>query len=366
MQRFSLWVSALAATLIVAGCGGSGGEAGGNKLGFTSIASFGDSLSDAGTHAVGSIAAIGGGRYTVNSGNPAVPTKIWLDHLSAQLGLPAPCAAVTGLNPLNPFALIPGGGAAAVTNRAGCTNHAQGGSRITNPVGPGHPLTAPQSSSVVGQLTYPLTRQVSEYLSRNGGSFSNKTLVTVLAGGNDIFMNGGLVQASVITPTTAVLNMATAGTELANLIKNEIVGKGAKHVLVLNLPDVSSSPNGLEAGTEGAAFTNQMVQAFNNALSAGLAGVPGIAFGDAYSTSRDQFSNAAAYGLSNTKNRACSTTYSPLTNPLSGAAIGCNVGNVISGDVSRYLFADDVHPTAYGHQLLAQYAAKVMATAGWL
>jgi outer membrane lipase/esterase len=34
--------------------------------------------------------------------------------------------------------------------------------------------------------------------------------------------------------------------------------------------------------------------------------------------------------------------------------------------VSRYQFADDVHPTPYGHQLLAQFAASELAKAGWL
>ena len=108
-----------------------------------------------------------------------------------------------------------------------------------------------------------------------------------------------------------------------------------------------------------------MVQAFNASLTAGLAGVSGVTIADAYTTSRDQFSNAAAYGFTNTTNRSCSTTPA-LTNPLLGSALGCNPANVVAGDLSRYMFADDVHPTPYAHQQLAQYAAKVMATAGWL
>ena len=40
--------------------------------------------------------------------------------------------------------------------------------------------------------------------------------------------------------------------------------------------------------------------------------------------------------------------------------------NVIKGDISHYAFADDVHPTPYGHQLLSQFASKLMAQAGWL
>jgi outer membrane lipase/esterase len=39
---------------------------------------------------------------------------------------------------------------------------------------------------------------------------------------------------------------------------------------------------------------------------------------------------------------------------------------VIKGDISHYAFADDVHPTPYGHQLLSQFASRLMAQAGWL
>ena len=37
-----------------------------------------------------------------------------------------------------------------------------------------------------------------------------------------------------------------------------------------------------------------------------------------------------------------------------------------ASEFSHYAFADNVHPTPYGHQLIAQFAAKVLASAGWL
>jgi outer membrane lipase/esterase len=399
MKAFKCLVGAAVAAALVAGCGGGGGGgvASENKQGFTSLVSFGDSLSDAGTHAVGSVAVLGGGRYTINSGNPAAPTKIWLDLIATQYGLPAPCPAVTGLNANGSFALVPTGGPAAVTAKAGCTNHAQGGSRVTNPIGPANAALPASAGGEVGQLTYPITQQISQYLSRNGGSFGGKTLVTVLAGGNDIFMNGGAVSAAAgggagavgagviagwtngadalagtlaaggATATNAAVaqalaTMSQAGAALANQVKTEIVGKGAKYVLVINLPDVSSSPYGIENPTA-APLVNQMVQAFNASLSAGLAGVSGVVVGDAYTTSRDQYNNPSQYGASNSTSRACKRA---PANPLDGASLVCNSTNVIAGDVSKYLFADDVHPTPYGHQLLAQFASSVLAKAGWL
>lgn len=393
MKHIKQIVSASLAALLLASCGGGGeGAASSNAVGFTQIASFGDSLSDVGSYAVGSVAALGGGRYTINSGNQAAPSKIWLDLISTQLGLPAPCAAVKGLNSRSPF-----GAPVTRSTQAGCTNYAQGGSRVSNPIGPANAALPDSAGGAVGQLTEPVTTQISNYLAANGGSFGTKTLVTVLAGGNDIFINGNGVSAAAgggaaavgaavvagwsngsdalagtlfaggttatnAAITQAVTAMSQAGTTLANQIKTEIVAKGAKYVLVLNLPDVSSSPYGIENPTA-APLVNQMVQAFNASLSAGLVGTAGVAVGDAYTTSRDQFSNPAAYGGSNSRNRACKRA---PDNVLNGASLICNSTNVIAGDVSKYLFADDVHPTPYGHQLLAQFASKVLATAGWL
>lgn len=397
MKKFKWLIGAAVAAALAAGCGGGGGESSANKIGFTSLVSFGDSLSDAGTYAVGTVAAVGGGRYTVNSGT-ATPTKIWADFVSGQFGLPAPCAAVKGLDGLaaQGFAVPP-------TNQATCTNYAQGGSRVTNPVGPGNKALG-GGNAVLGQLTYPLTAQVAEHLSRNAGAFNPKALVTVFAGGNDVFMQGAVAgAAAAIDPTspatiaafsntaaniggwsaaeinavftggqTAVVNgllanMAKAGGEQAALIKTQIIGKGAKYVLVVNLPNVGATPSGVEGGSQTAALSTAMAQAFNQGLFAGLNGVAEVAYADAFTTSTDQFNNPSAYGLSNVTSRSCKAG-APATsgNIFGGASLVCNPSNVIAGDISRYGFADDVHPSPYGHQLLAQFASKVLAAKGWL
>ena len=391
MRTLKPWLAGLAAAGLLAACGGGDtGVASSNTTGFNALVSFGDSLSDTGTYSVGTVALLGGGRYTVNTGDPAKPAKIWLDLVAAQYGLPAPCSATTGLNSRPPF-----GAPVAVVNTTTCRNYAQGGSRVTAPVGPGHAALPDSSGGLVGQLTYPVVTQIANHLALVGGSFSGRELVTVMAGGNDAFMNGAAVAAAAaggmgaagaatiagwpdaeiaaVLPGgaaavaaasgSAVAAMARAGAELAAAIKTDIVGKGAKRVLVMNLPDLASSIYALE--NPGAApLMAALVNAYNSQLAAGLAGVAGVQMGDAYATSKDQFANPAAYGLSNVTQRACSQD--PAKNPLGGTSLVCNPANLAAADVSRYLTADDVHPTPYGHQLLAQYAFKVLASAGWL
>jgi outer membrane lipase/esterase len=397
MKAFKRWVGAVSligAALLLASCGGGGGEAASsNPKGFTKMVSFGDSLSDTGAFAVGTVAALGGGRYTVNSGSATAPTKIWVDLLSQQMGLPVPCSATTGLNSRAPF-----GAPVAVVNYPNCFNFAQGGSRVSAPIGPANTALPDSAGGAVGQLTYPVTQQITNYLAANSNTFTTNTLVTVLAGGNDIFMNGngvssaaaggsGAVGAGVVAGwtngadalattlglggttatnaaiTQAVTTMSAAGTRMANEIINNIIGRGARYVVVVNLPDVSSTPYGLENPTA-APLVLQMVQAYNASLQAGLAGRSEVIIVDAYTSSRDQFVNPANYGLTNSTNRSCST--STAVNPLGGASLVCNVNNTIAGDVSRYAFADDVHPTPYGHQLLGQLVGRAMQIAGWL
>jgi outer membrane lipase/esterase len=370
--RGALAATALAAAALVAGCGGgASADLSTAKLQFSGLVSFGDSLSDVGAYGVGTVAALRGGRYTVNSGT-ATPTPIWVDYLASAIGTSAPCPAQTGLNSRAPF-----GAPVAVANNNACTNYAQGGSRVTNPVGPAHAALPDASGGAVGQLTVPVVTQINNHLTRNGGAFRGTELVTVLAGGNDVFMNLGalgptiaaMMQAGVPAAkaqqdatTAAVGEMGKAGGEAAAYIKSLILGKGAKYVMVINLPNVGATPFGLEQGANTAALATLMAKTYNDQLAAGLQG-SGVLLVDAFMQSTDQFQNPATYGLTNVTKRACDTN--PAKNPLGGASLICSPANVIAEDVSKFGFSDDVHPSPLGHRLFYQFAAVQMAKAGW-
>lgn len=378
MGHFKLLAGALGAALLVSACGGGGDGNQTPAVKFTSMVSFGDSLSDVGTYKVGTVAALGGGLYSVNGIGGAIgvsptPSKNWTELVAVQLGQPAPCPAQTGLD-----------GAAAqgfsvpVTNHAGCLNYAQGGSRVTNPVGPGNKLLG-GGNAVLGQLTVPVVTQISNHLSAVGGSFNGTELVTMAAGANDVFINLATISptvtalvgsgmdvttATTTASTAAVTAMGTAGAELAVYIKTQIVGKGAKYVAVVNMPDVSKTPFAYaqDAATQG--LINLMTTTFNTQLQNGLTGTPGIRIVDAYSDNRNQAANPSHYNLSNVTTPACNLA-SPSPNAL-GSSLVCNTSNVIAGDTSRYLFADTVHPTPYGYKLFAQLVTKELVLAGWL
>ncbi|TXT36358.1 MAG: putative lipase/esterase [Comamonadaceae bacterium] len=467
MRQFKILGVAMAAALLVAACGGGGGD--GNQspaVSFTSVVSFGDSLSDAGSYKVGPIAASGGGMFTVNGitgalGADPTPSYNWAQLVSAAATGKVSCAAHTG-----------GFGVARSALVAGCTNYAQGGSRVTDPKGVGNTVGA---GYITGPMTEPVATQIANFAA-DGGKFTGKELVTVLAGANDLFgatdalktaataaggtalatslvtqlvagapaanqaaaqgaiglaiqteaakttatattiitaavtaaathaatngyVNTATANAATIGATagaaattaastyaattgaaTAMTSMATAATALATSVKG-MLASGAKYVLVVNIPDVSQTPMALATITYNADGTvkdnsqQKLVLAlttqFNTTLQTALNGTAGVVFVDAFAENQRQLADPAHYALTNVKNVACNLTQpgnilATSTTTADGSSLVCNSKNVIAGDTSHYLFADSVHPTPYGHKLLAQYAIQKLVFAGWL
>jgi len=166
---------------VLAGCGsGSGSGDQTLKTKFSAQVTFGDSLADVGTYQVGGVKAMGGGKFTINGDNtainPALTGKNWTELMAAQLGLPAPCPAETGLD--GDASL---GFSVPVVLHAGCYGYAMGGARVTNPVGPNNKLTG----SSIGALTLPVVTQIQNHLTAVGGKFKGDEMVFVMAGGND-------------------------------------------------------------------------------------------------------------------------------------------------------------------------------------
>jgi phospholipase/lecithinase/hemolysin len=208
-------------------------------------------------------------------------------------------------------------------------------------------------------LTDPVVNQINRHLTAVGGSFAADDLVLVLAGGNDVFMNLAFVGAGAMTPTAAVTAMGTAGAELAGYVKALIVAKGAKYVVVVNLPDVSQTPFFITTPASTQGLVQTMSTTFNSQLSAGLAGTAGVVYVDAFTQGQDQNAHPAQYSLTNVTAMAC--------DPVKVASsLMCTAATLIAGDTSHYQFADGVHPTPYGYQLLAEFVAAQMAKAGWL
>ena len=358
MHQFK-FASMLLMAMILASCGGGNSNVPA-KPKFSSQVSFGDSLSDVGSYRVG--IGIGTGEFTVNAAS-GVPTN-WTELTAPQFGLAAPCAAETGVD--NGSGATPGtptGSVIPVANNAACTGYAQGGARVTSPIGIGNKALGSGGFF----LTVPVATQISNHLTAHGGSFSGNEIVFVMAGANDVFYQVALVSAGAITSASAVAAVQTAATELAADVNNQITGKGAKYVVVMNVPDIGSTPQvtsianaTVQAQTK--ALFDALVTAFNATLKASLPDSANVLNVDAFTASHDEVANKDKYLLSNVTATACNLA---VTNNTSFFCTSLNSLTLNTGDVSHYLFADAVHPTPYGHALFAQYVLQAMTNKGW-
>ena len=391
MKTIKLALTGIAVATFLTACGGGGDSSGGafdTRIRFTQVVTFGDSLSDVGSYQVGTIAALGGGKFTVNG----VTNNIWSQTLAASLGAGTQCAAQTGLLPNN------GVTGAAVVNNPLCNNYAQGSSRVTA-VGSGPNGVALQKAPFnqvnLGLIADSIQNQMNRHLTKVG-AFGATDLVTVNGGGNDFFMQlGGLGAAATggaaaqgsaslagwpaatiaavgaggadavnAASGAAVTAMGQAGTELATYVKTLIVSKGAKYVVVRNLADINGTPLGLAFSAPTKQISTAMTTNFNNNLKQGLAGVAGVIYFDDYARGQAISANPSAFGYSNATGAACGPDAFSAPGDTVGSSIICTAKTLVPGDTSKYFFADSVHPTPFAAQGTSAFTVDLMRKSG--
>jgi outer membrane lipase/esterase len=318
---------------------------------FSEVISFGDSLTDAGN--VGTLNGLPpGSSFTTN-----------LDPVYAQI-----LSSLFGLgNQTNRSPLIPGssgtnfayGGACAISN----------GTAIAAPI-PGLPTFTCSNSPG----SFSLMTQFSTHLAANGGVADPDALYTYWAGANDIlsatsviapggflpngsilyqyiYLNGGNpANASAIAQTVAGQAGATAAGEVAFL-----QSKGAKTIVVFNLPDLGKTP--LNVGTANATGATALSTIYNLQFAAGLATAQdGIVAINTFAIINEVTANPAAFGFTNTTGKAC-----PASSLICGPA---SSGYPTQPSSDTYLFADDIHPSGRAHALLANVVYATITAPG--
>jgi phospholipase/lecithinase/hemolysin len=176
--------------------------------------------------------------------------------------------------------------------------------------------------------------QIHTYLDLDAGTFSSTTQVILWGGANDIFAAYYAGENMFAAVTSAVDNLGQHIETLA--------GGGATQFLVPNLPPLDLTPIGYELSPLVRSIVNLLCDQFNTGLSTELdrlrselsVTIEGI---DTHGMFLDAIANPSAYGLTNVVDRAMTASEGT--------------------DISGYLFWDDVHPTTYGHQILADAIA---------
>ena len=380
-RNLRLLAATLAAAAVLAGCGGGGGTEP-PRASINRVTVAGDSLADVGTF---------GFKFTVqNAADPVAGFPIFPQIVASDFGVTTQC---------NFFSISP----ATLTltgTHAGCTNFAVGGAEIL-PASPNGPGSVPF--------------QLATALQANGGAYTATDLVIVDGGGNDAAeavssylaaakgnaaplqaflareLDAATISAGLAQPNGAATLIGLYMQKLADTyyaaVKANTLDKGATHVAVLNMPDVTLTPklqqvltgvtasSGATAAAQLQGATQQWIGAFNAELAAKVAGDGRIALVPFYADLTDEITHPADFALTNVTTPACpvtgvdSTTGLPTYNfptCTSAALDAAPPAGLSAGWWKSYAFSDSFHPTPYGHRLLAASVSRAIARAGWL
>ncbi len=255
---------------------------------FSRIFVFGDSLSDTGNF------------YQLSGGAPPAPYfqgrfsngRVWVEQLADALGM--------NITPGDNYAV---GGATT-----GFSNYKDG----------------------FNGRDYPgLLDEIASFTATRNAAEAQGALFVVWAGANDFFvaLESGQAPADLI------------GNGVGNTVLaiQQLWQSGARHILVVNLPDLGLTPFARALNIE--APVTQLSAAYNQALDSALdslasMGIPTIRV-DAFATLQEMANQPAQFGFTN------------VTDPLM----------YVGGNPAQFLFWDPVHPTTTGHAVFAEAAA---------
>lgn len=392
MKTWKYALGALGTALLVAGCGGGGGETA-SQTGVTSVKVYGDSLMDSGVF---------GKKFTIQSDAGTSPFLVFPERVAAAFG-------ITNLCPFFKFT----GTTFAPT--AGCTNFSVAGGRVNNLT---NSTPAFRSNAIPFSITFQLAAGASSLAATDavivdGGSNDLADIAGAFGGATTPAGVGAYLDTlSTLLSTTTVgtiVGAAPTATSLANAggayaqalakslagsVKTNVLAKGVSKALVVNSSDITLTPRfqavlgGIAAGPGGAAQAAQFqavvqawTKAYNDALVQEFAGTSAQIF-DFYAEGAKVFANPAQFGLTNIKTPACPVVVGGIDTTTGQASLNeaptvavCRPSymstNLPAGETSpdwwkSYAFSDNFHPTPALHQLIAQAISVQLARAGWL
>jgi phospholipase/lecithinase/hemolysin len=274
------------------------------------IYAFGDSLTD-----VGNV-------YTATGGAaPAAPYvnkqftngNVWVQDLASDLGL-APLKA----------------------SLLGGTDYAYGTAESG--------VTAFNTSAANADLTG-ATGQLAQYQATHATADPN-ALYTIWIGSNDL--------SDILTGQLPSQYGGDIGAVVGNIYSavGTLAGMGAKNFLILTVPDLGKTPEVLAGGPAESAGASFLSSSFDTALTNGI---PGLAAADSvnisvlntYALVDTIVANPSSYGFTN-------VTQPCLTGEVEYA------GGTPCANPSQYLFWDQLHPTAAGHEIVADEALALV------
>ena len=283
---------------------------------------FGDSLYDNGQ--------FNGTRFT---------NRVGPDYRTSPFGPVSPDFVASGLN-------LP----EAAPSRDGGTNYAVGGNESMQTllsVNAATTYLSPYALDRPGSGLDPSFNSLFYNLQLSGQSLARNAIYILDGGGNDI-------------GNFKVTNDASAAVVATNMVDaaNALKGRGAKYVVITNVPDFGLAPAGISVSE----FATTMAGKVNSQIQQQVGGENILIF-DAFSMIQEVVANPQAYGL-------------PLTTTqISRACFSASTGNCAQGnsdakidganpDPDQFFFNDPLHPTTIGQQISGDYLLSLLQAPG--
>jgi phospholipase/lecithinase/hemolysin len=276
---------------------------------FSALYAFGDSLSDTGNDYILSLGLLptdviySHGRFT----NGAV----WVQDLAKKLGLGAVKPSLNGGN-----------------------DFAYGGAETgQEPLHDVSPIDLPS--------------QLAQFLVDDPHPKAN-ALYTLTIGANDLL---DAIPVYATDPGSAIADVQAAVSNEISFISG-LADDGAKNFLIMNVPDLGKTPE--EAGAS--ANATYLSSLYDTDLASSLQTLSAadhlnVYLLDAFTLIDQGVADPAKYGFKNVTTPVWTGDYE---NPLSGTL------NAHGKAQNTYLFFDHLHPTAHGHEILADAAIKAL------
>lgn len=206
-------------------------------------------------------------------------------------------------------------------------------------------------------VLFTLRREIKTYLSTHGDKASEDTLFVVWIGANNYLG----------VPSEIEQTLTDVNTGISHGLQT-LVEKGAKHILVLNLPDLGKTPAAMEFGSIDTLtyFSTQHNDALLKTVDDFKQTYPDVdwIYFDMHHAFSDVLEHAEDYGITNVTG-TCSNSIADELSRTSVLKMVANVKPGLSVDgCDGYLFFDLVHPTAHAHRILAEKARIMLDAAG--
>lgn len=207
------------------------------------------------------------------------------------------------------------------------------------------------------EVFFTLRREVNAYLLAHQDQASPNSLYIIWIGANNY-----LGMPAEVEETLKNVNLG-----ITNSIQR-LVEKGAKHILVLNLPDLGTTPAAIEFDSREMMtyFSTQHNNALVKTVDYFKETYPEVEwlFFDMSSHFNNVLEHASEYGFTNITN-TCSNLIIDEITKKSVLRMVASVKPKLTTDVCEgYLFFDLVHPTALAHKIMAEKARTMLDEAG--